>query len=111
MLLLSCPSVKSTIRWRRPSSAGAASWTATLSKMALLPRPRQRRERGVGCRRRRLEVREPADLHVERDELQTVARTEIGLELAHGLAQLIEHRPVTLALTSSTTVTSIGRLS
>ena len=93
MLLLSCPSVKSTIRWRRPSSGRRRELDGDAVEDGAAAAPRQRRERGVGCRRRRLEVREPADLHVERDEFQTVARTEIGLELAHGPAQLIEHRP------------------
>jgi len=37
MLLLSCPSLKRTMRWRRPWDAGAASAIATLSKIALLP--------------------------------------------------------------------------
>ncbi len=53
---------------------------------------RQLFKRDVSCHGWRLEIRKPADLHIEGDEFQTVARTEIRLELTHRLAQLIEHR-------------------
>ena len=91
MLLLSCPSLKSTIRWRRPSWRRRRERDGDAVEDRAAAVSRQRCERGVGGRRRRLEVGEPADLHVERDEFQTVACAEIGFQLSDGLPQLVEH--------------------
>ena len=71
----------------------------------------QRVEGRVGRRCRRLEVREPANLHVECHELQTIVRAEIGFQLPHGLTELIEHRPGDAGADIESMVTSIGRRS
>ena len=52
----------------------------------------QRCERGIGRRCRCLKVRQPSNLHVERDELQPISRAEIRFELTDGLPQLVEDR-------------------
>ena len=112
MLLLSWPSLKSTIklapagRHRRREGNGKAVEDGAAAG------GHDRGERRVGGRRRIGEIDEPADAHVERDEPQPVARAEVGFAVAAAIgADSSRTGPVTLALTSRRTVTSIGSFS
>ena len=92
MLLLSWPSLKSTTSRRRPGASAAASATASPSNTALLPPPRTdasaRSMSAAGC----VEVDQPPDAHVERQQTQPIAGPQIGPHLPQRAPQLVERR-------------------
>ena len=91
MLLLSCPSLKSTTSCRRPGASAVASATASASKTALLPPGRSAASAGStsadGC----VEVHQPADPHVEREKTQAICSGQVGPDLPQRAPQLVEH--------------------
>ena len=112
MLLLSCPSLKSTISRRRPGSIGRGERDRQAVEDGAAAAAAQRRERLIDVRRRLGEVDQPADAHVEGEEPQPVARRPRSVRTWRSARRSSSSTgPVTLALTSSSRVTSIGSFS
>ena len=92
MLLLSCPSLKSTIELPAAGRHGCRERHGKAVEDGAASGGSERRERSVGGRRRIGEIDEPADAHVERHQPEPVARAEIGPQLAQRTTQLVEGR-------------------